>query len=443
MNYSTVNNNTKGGIWNERGTLILQNSIVANNTSSGIAQDCSGAIKSSGHNLITILSGCNFTADAGDQIGVNPMLTSYPLGDLPYYALLNGSPALDVGDPATCPSTDQRGITRPQGAACDIGAYEYTVSGSASSVGTVSGSDQRAGPLLSFSKPLIAYVVDNSGSPVSGVNVTFTAPTSGASGTFAATGTNTTTMLTNTDGIATSSIFTANSQLGTYNVTTTAAGVSGSTSFVLTNASWFVSPTGNDGNSCSSPSSPCLTINAATGKAFSGDAVKVAAGTYTGSSSAVVTITKDVILSGGWNNTFTSQTGLSVIDGQAARQGISSTGANVTIDRFIIQNGYTNTYYGGGIYYNGGSFTVNASLITNNRSINGGGIYAQGDLTLSNSTISKNVASSSGGGISIAYSTNSLILNNSTVDRNQSTSYGGGRVLISSSGSGTPGRATI
>jgi len=32
------------------------------------------------------------------------------------------SPALDTG--ANCGATDQRGITRPQGAACDIGAYE-------------------------------------------------------------------------------------------------------------------------------------------------------------------------------------------------------------------------------------------------------------------------------------------------------------------------------
>ncbi|MGB8212716.1 MAG: choice-of-anchor Q domain-containing protein, partial [Anaerolineales bacterium] len=39
-------------------------------------------------------------------------------------ALLPGSPAIDVGNDATCLATDQRGITRPQGVHCDIGAFE-------------------------------------------------------------------------------------------------------------------------------------------------------------------------------------------------------------------------------------------------------------------------------------------------------------------------------
>ncbi len=39
--------------------------------------------------------------------------------------LLEGSPAIDAGDDILCPATDQRGVTRPQGAACDIGAYEF------------------------------------------------------------------------------------------------------------------------------------------------------------------------------------------------------------------------------------------------------------------------------------------------------------------------------
>ena len=38
-------------------------------------------------------------------------------------ALVPGSPAIDAGA-ATCVPTDQRGVTRPQGPACDIGAFE-------------------------------------------------------------------------------------------------------------------------------------------------------------------------------------------------------------------------------------------------------------------------------------------------------------------------------
>jgi hypothetical protein len=41
------------------------------------------------------------------------------------HALLPGSPAIDAGDNTACPATDQRGVTRPLGAACDIGAYEF------------------------------------------------------------------------------------------------------------------------------------------------------------------------------------------------------------------------------------------------------------------------------------------------------------------------------
>lgn len=38
--------------------------------------------------------------------------------------LLPGSPAIDAGEDADCPSTDQRGVARPQGNHCDIGAFE-------------------------------------------------------------------------------------------------------------------------------------------------------------------------------------------------------------------------------------------------------------------------------------------------------------------------------
>jgi hypothetical protein len=43
---------------------------------------------------------------------------------VPTLPLLRGSPTIDAGDDATCPATDARGVHRPQGAHCDIGAYE-------------------------------------------------------------------------------------------------------------------------------------------------------------------------------------------------------------------------------------------------------------------------------------------------------------------------------
>ena len=58
--------------------------------------------------------------------GADPLLG--PLADnggpTQTHALLAGSPAIDHSDNLTCPPTDQRGVSRPQGPACDTGAYE-------------------------------------------------------------------------------------------------------------------------------------------------------------------------------------------------------------------------------------------------------------------------------------------------------------------------------
>ena len=40
------------------------------------------------------------------------------------HALLDDSPAINAGDAASCPLTDQRGQKRSDGK-CDIGAYEF------------------------------------------------------------------------------------------------------------------------------------------------------------------------------------------------------------------------------------------------------------------------------------------------------------------------------
>ncbi|MBL1110476.1 CSLREA domain-containing protein [Streptomyces sp. 5-8] len=109
------------------GRLTLRNSVVAGNTVDGKGADCKKAfatITSEGHNIDGDGS-CRLTA-AGDLPSRTPLIG--PLADnggpTDTAALLPGSPALDAA--AGCPATDQRGVARPQGAACDIGAYEST-----------------------------------------------------------------------------------------------------------------------------------------------------------------------------------------------------------------------------------------------------------------------------------------------------------------------------
>ena len=89
----------------------------------------------------------------------------------------------------------------------------------------------------------------------------------------------------------------------------------------LAGATWYVSTTGDNSNSCSAPASPCLTIDGAIAKAGAGDIIQVAGGTYTGSGPEVVLINKSITLLGGWDNAFSTQNATSVIDGQGARRG--------------------------------------------------------------------------------------------------------------------------
>jgi len=86
-----------------------------------------------GHNLIgsmassvVIVNGVN-----GNQVGtiaspIDPLIGALADngGPTETRALLAGSPAIDAGDAEGCPKADQRGVARPQGAACDIGAFE-------------------------------------------------------------------------------------------------------------------------------------------------------------------------------------------------------------------------------------------------------------------------------------------------------------------------------
>jgi CSLREA domain-containing protein len=108
------------------GAVELRNTILAGN-----AADCAGPIVSLGHNLLGNVTGCSYAEASGDLIGTSAQPINPRLGPLQRnggatatHAPLPGSPAVDAGDDATCTLVDQRGVARPQGVACDIGAVE-------------------------------------------------------------------------------------------------------------------------------------------------------------------------------------------------------------------------------------------------------------------------------------------------------------------------------
>ena len=420
-----------GGISASTGTVYLKNSILANNTAQNPDMSHLGNCDIGGVGLdgYTIIYGTQCTLFGPPNAVPLPINADPKLGMLlpsvGYLPLLPGSPAINAGNPATCTANDQRGVTRV--GVCDIGAYEYTIPGSPMRLDIVDGNNQRAFPTFNFSTPLSVVALDGQGSPVAGVNVTFTAPQSGASAVFLSTNTRTISALTNPSGIASSSTLKANNLTGAYAVFASATGV-GAVNFALANASWYVSPSGRDTNSCSSSVSPCLTIGGGMAKPgfVSGDAILIATGTYQGTGQEVLTLEKSAILLGGWNETFTAQTGMSIIDGQSTRRGVRIlSGVVANIDHFMITNGNTYDPIGDGSgVLNYGNLTLSNSSIYRNMAFgSGGGIRNEGSLTLNNTTVSHNVAADDGGGI-FNYGTATIYLNNTTISDNAASSYG-------------------
>lgn len=135
INNATIAGNTAtagngGGIYNSSG-ILLTNSIVGDNTAGGLGPDCNTTsdITSGGPNLVEDESDCDIVGDTLSVLtGQDPLLDTAGLADnggpTKTIALQSTSPALNTGDDGTCESADQRGIARPQGDHCDLGALE-------------------------------------------------------------------------------------------------------------------------------------------------------------------------------------------------------------------------------------------------------------------------------------------------------------------------------
>jgi len=137
--FVTIANNSAGtsgagGIRVISGIFNIKNSIVGNNTAPTGA-NCSlagGTFNATGANLATDGSCTGFTQVTSPQLNLQPLANNG--GPTETHALGSGSSAIDAvtdcTDLSSSPvSTDQRGVSRPQGPLCDAGAFEAPPSG--------------------------------------------------------------------------------------------------------------------------------------------------------------------------------------------------------------------------------------------------------------------------------------------------------------------------
>lgn len=129
LRFSTVANNTAvsaqgGGLYNE-GSIEFWNSIFAGNSPTNCFN--TGVMGTDGFNLSSDNS-CELSSP-DDLPVVNPLLGELQDngGPTETHALPANSPAVDAGECYDAVPTDQRGVARPYGPACDIGAFEYTL----------------------------------------------------------------------------------------------------------------------------------------------------------------------------------------------------------------------------------------------------------------------------------------------------------------------------
>jgi len=184
----------------------------------------------------------------------------------------------------------------------------------------------------------------------------------------------------------------------------------------------FVTPTGS--GDCSQVS-PCA-LQTALNLATNGDTIYVAEGTYTGTGTAVITLTRSITLSGGWNDLFTQHDPAAyptTLDGEGARRVVVISGnITPTLDGFIVTRGNATGLTahcpsnpdgcGGGI------FVLNAHpLILNNTITN--------NVAAITTTGNPTVATGYGGGLYLISAERAVISGNVIISNAGSTAYRG------------------
>ncbi len=191
---------------------------------------------------------------------------------------------------------------------------------------------------------------------------------------------------------------------------------------------------GSNSNDGTSASTPFASIQAAISAAVAGDEIWVTAETYLISS--ILSVSLDINMKGGYNPSFTEQTGYTTLDGNNARRVIEFHGISgiITFDHFIIQNG--KQYNGGGMHIYASNLSLTNIIFYNNTANGengkGGAIFMEGsNAKLTNVAFIGNSSNNWGGALHLDESF--PILTNVTFFNNYAANNGGAIYLISAS----------
>ncbi|MBX7156937.1 MAG: hypothetical protein K1X66_00925 [Verrucomicrobiae bacterium] len=240
LSSNLAGNGGAGAILNSPGTGmdIGHTIVIDNNTADSVTPNINHpAINSLGFNLIGITNGAaGFVGN--DLINVADALLG-PLTDNggPTPTLLPGlgSPAIDAGTNVALFTTDQREFPRLSGTAMDIGAVETDYA----AVALAGTTPQSAQTNTAYANNLAVRVTE-AGRNLSGIDVAFSAPNSGPSGSFPG-GLLNINALTDAGGVADPGIFTANGIVGAFSATAVVSNLP-TVLFSLTNTEFAVIP---------------------------------------------------------------------------------------------------------------------------------------------------------------------------------------------------------
>ena len=118
--------NSGGGIFDNTFTpTTLRNTIIVGSGGANCFSNTGDPFIADAHNLADDNTCGNARQRTSAQIHLGALALNGSSGDTKTFALLFYSAAINTGDDAVCPATDQRGFSRPAGTHCDVGAYEY------------------------------------------------------------------------------------------------------------------------------------------------------------------------------------------------------------------------------------------------------------------------------------------------------------------------------